>query len=62
MTQGVTRKDSVVELKAEASVEQPLFDKPRTMPLEGVRAFVLQAEARSQSTEHLLLARRALGR
>ncbi|HEX8825413.1 MAG TPA: hypothetical protein VF794_36215, partial [Archangium sp.] len=53
---------SVVELKAEASVEQPLFDKPRTMPLGAVRAFVHQAEVRSQSTEHLLLARRALGR
>jgi len=50
----------VVELKAEATVETPLFTSK--LSLGEVKNSVLQAQARAQGDEQLLLARRALGR
>ncbi len=50
----------VVELKAEATVETPLFT--RKLSLGEVKNSVLQAQARAQGDEQLLQARRALGR
>lgn len=53
---------SVVELKAEASLEEPLFDKPRKLSLGEVKGSVLAAQARARDHEQLLQARRAMGR
>ncbi|WP_309896722.1 hypothetical protein [Archangium sp.] len=49
-----------VELKAEATIETPVFTG--TLSLGEVKSSVLQAQARAQSDEQLLQARRALGR
>lgn len=53
---------SVVELKAEASLEVPLFDKPRKLSLGEVKGAVLAAQTQARGHEQLLQARRAMGR
>jgi hypothetical protein len=53
---------SVLELKAEASLEVPLFDKPRKLSLGEVKGAVLAAQTRARGHEQLLQARRAMGR
>jgi hypothetical protein len=53
---------SVVELKAEASLEVPLFDKPRKLSLGEVKGAVLTAQTQARGHAQLLQARRAMGR
>lgn len=53
---------SAFELKAEGSIEVPIFDKPRKLQLGEVKDAVGRAQVQAESSEQLLLARRAMGR